>query len=65
MANSEFVQGIFDTDSCILTISSKFTRSFKVGDQISQLESHIRIERLTTWAREQLLISDKGIIAEI
>ncbi len=65
MANSEFVQGIFDTDSCILTISSKLTRSFKVGNDISQLDSDTRIERLTTWARKKLLISDKGIIAEI
>jgi hypothetical protein len=63
MVNQTFVQGIFDSASCILTIGS--SKAFRVQGNISEMESGARIEKLTAWARSQMLISEQGIIAEI
>lgn len=63
MANREYVQGIFDSGSSILTIGT--SKAYKVKGIISDLDSGTRMERLTAWARSQSLIGNNGVIAEI
>ncbi|MBB1440537.1 hypothetical protein [Shewanella sp. SG41-4] len=63
MANYEYVQGIFDCASSILTIGSN--KAFKIAEDLSVMDSDERLTKLTTWARQRSLITANGVIAEI
>jgi arginine exporter protein ArgO len=63
MAKPEYVQGIFDCASSILTIGTN--KAFIIREDLSRMESGDRIETLTTWARQRSLITQNGLIAEI
>ncbi|GGP69779.1 hypothetical protein GCM10009347_38730 [Shewanella algicola] len=63
MARHEYVQGIFDCASSILTIGSN--KAFKIGEDLSLMESDERLDKLTAWARQKSLITANGLIAEI
>ncbi|GIU40883.1 hypothetical protein TUM3794_19870 [Shewanella colwelliana] len=63
MSKPNLVEGIFDSATRILTIGTTKTCAFKVTGAV--LNSDLRLEKLTTWARKQNLINENGVIAEI
>lgn len=63
MAKTEYVQGIFDCASSILTIGTN--KAFKIREDLSLMESGERLDKLTVWARQKSLITANGLIAEI
>jgi hypothetical protein len=63
MAKTEYVQGIFDCASSILTIGT--SKAFHIREDLSRMDSYDRIDKLTTWARQKSLITQNGLIAEI
>lgn len=55
------VHGIFDSTTQILTVSN---RSFRIRG-VSELDTAERLEKITTWARKNMLLSQNGVIAEL